>query len=134
MTGWWACTIKALPFAAPVAQATPAAVAHHAIRRGIGHGFRKRLVRRWGVSHGAAVAAWRTGVTCVWISGAGAAGGAAWAASPLWWPGVASGFFNTPPHGDVTGSEAPVIAVPEPQPLALFGLSLAALALVRRRR
>lgn len=129
MTGWWACTIKALPFVAPVAHAAPAAVARHAIRRGVGHGFRKHLVRHWGVSHAAAVTTWRAGVTCVWVAGVAAAGRAAWdVGAPAGW-GVGA------PWPDA-GAAAPdvVMTVPEPSSIAVFSLAVGALALIRWRR
>ena len=120
MRGWWACTTRVWPWARPAPRSVPLPVARHTL----GHGFRKHLVRRWGLSHTAAVTAWRTGVTCVWIAAPGAAGGAGWLSAPWWWPGGAG----------VTGEAVPVVAVPEPSSLAVFGLAVGVLALIRRKQ
>ena len=122
MTSWWACTTSAWPWAArPAPRSVPLAAARHTL----GHGFRKHMVRRWGLSHAAAVAAWRTGVTCVWIAAPVAAGGAGWLSAPWWWPGGVAGSLG----GGVTGE-----AVPEPSSLAVFGLAVGVLVMVRRKR
>jgi len=114
----WLCFPSRLPTPVqPVAHALPLPPHRH----GIGHHGRHRL-RHWGLSPGAAATAWRAGVACVWVSAPVAAGGVGWALAP-WLPGW--------------GAEAPVasaaiVAVPEPGSLALLGLGVLALAVVRR--
>jgi hypothetical protein len=47
---------------------------------------------------------------------------------------AASGFFGMAPYGVLTPSLVSITAVPEPGTFALFGLGLAGLGLIRRRR
>jgi len=121
----WLCFPIRWPFAVPappVLHALPVPPTYY----GIGHHVRHRL-RRWGMSHGGAVAAWRTGMTCVWVGAPIAAGGAGWALAP-YLPGIAAGLLP----GAGTVSPDVVVAVPEPGSLVVLGLAVAVLALVRR--
>lgn len=130
----WVCTTRSFPWVILAARAGPSglpAVAHH---RGIGRRFRRHLVKRWGVSHGAASTAWTTLTTCVWIGtlgGAGAAGGAAWLAWPFGGGGALGGALPLSGAPDVAGQ---VVAVPEPSTLWVLLVAVAAIAVLNEWR
>lgn len=130
MTGFWACTSRLFPWVHPASSASSALSVRHGHGHGIGHWFRKRLVRRWGVSHAAAVTAWGNVTTCVWI-GAPLAGGGLAGAGWLLWPGSDVG------QSFVQGAGSSVVAsvaVPEPSTFLVLAVGVGVTIALRRRQ
>lgn len=127
----WVCNSVLLPVWRP-APPVIAPLVHHVQHRGIGHRFRKRLVG-WGVPHAAAVTAWRSTVTCVWLAAPVGAGGVAW----TWWP---SGLWSGPGGssdflGPIPGEGAgEVVNVPEPGTLMLWVFGVGCLIAINEGR